>query len=310
MQKIRHFFLLMLRGIAMGAADVVPGVSGGTIAFITGIYEELVDSIKSINLEALRLLFRKGVPAFWNHINGWFLLSVFAGILISVFSLAKILETLLLLYPIMVWSFFFGLIIASAITILKKIKQWKPADVIGIVAGSITAYFITVLSPAQTPESYWFVFLAGALAICAMILPGISGAFILLLLGKYAFMIAAISQLNVTIILIFALGAVVGLLTFSNLLSFLLHRFHDITVAVLAGFMIGSLNKVWPWKKVVETFTDRHGELQPLVEKNISPGTYQELTSEPSYLGYAILFALIGFFIIFIFEWLLPKKSE
>ncbi len=309
MQKFRHFFLLVLRGIAMGAADVVPGVSGGTIAFITGIYEELVDSIKSVNLAALRLLFKKGIPAFWEHINGWFLLSVFSGILISVFSLAKILETLLLHYPIMVWSFFFGLIIASAITILKKIKRWKPADVVGIVAGSITAYFITVLSPAQTPETYWFVFLAGALAICAMILPGISGAFILLLLGKYAFMIAAISQLNVIIILIFGLGAVVGLLSFSNLLSFLLHKFHDITVAVLAGFMIGSLNKVWPWKKVVETFTDRHGEIQPLVEKNILPATYHEITSEPSFLGYAILFALIGFSIIFIFEWLMPKKT-
>lgn len=300
----------LLKGAAMGAADVVPGVSGGTIALITDIYEELVDSIKSINLEAVKILFSKGVKSFWQNINGWFLLSVFAGIFISVFSLAKLLETLLSDYPVMVWSFFFGLIIASAITILRKIKYWNLPKVLAVIAGSIIAYFITVLSPAETPEVWWFVMFSGALAICAMILPGISGAFILLLLGKYAFIIAAISQLDIVTIAIFGVGAVIGLLSFSNLLSYLLHKFHDITISVLAGFMIGSLNKVWPWKEVVETYTNRHGEIVPLVEKNIGPHSYENVSGEPSFLFYAILFGIIGFLVIWGFEFAANKLKK
>lgn len=286
----------------MGAADVVPGVSGGTIALITGIYEELVDSLKSINLQAIKLLFAKGIGAFWTHINGWFLVSVFAGVFISVFSLAKVLESLLINHPIIVWSFFFGLIIASAVMVLKRIKKWKYAQVLGVIFGTIAAYFITVLTPAETPETWWFVLFSGALAICAMILPGISGAFILLLLGKYAYVITAVSQLQIDIILIFGAGAIIGLLSFSNLLSYLLHKFHDITIAVLAGFMIGSLNKVWPWKKVVETYVDRHGEVVPLVEKNILPGTYEQVAGGPSQLGMAVVFMIVGAAIIIGFE--------
>ncbi|WP_462279676.1 polyprenyl-phosphate transporter [Salinivirga cyanobacteriivorans] len=300
----------VLKGAAMGAADVVPGVSGGTIALITGIYEELVDSIKSIDAQAVKLLFKDGVKSFWQHINGWFLVSVFAGVFLSVFSLAKILETLLSTYPVMVWSFFFGLIIASAITILKKIKKWELSKVIAVIAGTIVAYFVTVLTPAQTPETWWFVMFSGALAICAMILPGISGAFILLLLGKYAYIIGAISQFDITIIAIFGVGAVIGILSFSNLLSYLLHRFHDITISVLAGFMIGSLNKVWPWKETVETYVNRHGEIVPLVEKNVGPNAYEQITESPSFWGYAILFAVIGFMIIWGFEFFAKKLTK
>ncbi|ALO16524.1 hypothetical protein L21SP5_02904 [Salinivirga cyanobacteriivorans] len=300
----------VLKGAAMGAADVVPGVSGGTIALITGIYEELVDSIKSIDAQAVKLLFKEGVKSFWQHINGWFLVSVFAGVFLSVFSLAKILETLLSTYPVMVWSFFFGLIIASAITILKKIKKWELSKVIAVIAGTIVAYFVTVLTPAQTPETWWFVMFSGALAICAMILPGISGAFILLLLGKYAYIIGAISQFDITIIAIFGVGAIIGILSFSNLLSYLLHRFHDITISVLAGFMIGSLNKVWPWKETVETYVNRHGEIVPLVEKNVGPNAYEQITESPSFWGYAILFAVIGFMIIWGFEFFAKKLTK
>ncbi len=301
------YFMNLLKGTAMGAADVVPGVSGGTIALITGIYEELVDSIKSVNFQALKMLFTKGIKSFWQHINGWFLVSVFAGVFLSVFSLAKILETLLSTYPVMVWSFFFGLIIASAISILRKIKKWELTKLIAVIAGTIGAYFITVLTPAETPETWWFIMLSGALAICAMILPGISGAFILLLLGKYAYIIGAISQLDVTVIAIFGVGAIIGILSFSNLLSYLLHRFHDITIAVLAGFMIGSLNKVWPWKEAVETYTNRHGEVVPLVEKNIGPYAYENITGAQSFLGYAILFAILGFIIIWGVEFVSKK---
>jgi putative membrane protein len=300
-----------LKGIAMGAADVVPGVSGGTIALITGIYEELIDSLKSINAKAIKLLFKDGLSAFWAHINGWFLVSVFTGVFISVFSLAKILETLLATYPILVWSFFFGLIVASAIMVLRRISHWNYDKLIAVVAGTVAAYYITVLTPAQTPETWWFVMLSGSLAICAMILPGISGAFILLLLGKYAYVIAAISNLDIVTIAIFGVGAVIGLLSFSNLLSYLLRKFHDVTIAVLSGFMIGSLNKIWPWKEVVETFTDRHGEVKPLVEQNIGPMQYEQITGNEAFLLYAILFAVAGFALIAAFEIFATKqKSE
>mgnify|MGYP006304496687 CR=1 FL=1 len=300
----------LLKGAAMGAADVVPGVSGGTIALITGIYEELVDSIKSINAQAVKLLFKDGVNSFWQHINGWFLVSVFAGVFLSVFSLAKILETLLSTYHVMVWSFFFGLIIASAITILKKIKKWELSKVIAVIAGTIVAYFVTVLTPAQTPETWWFVMFSGALAICAMILPGISGAFILLLLGKYAYIIGAISQLDITIIAIFGVGAIIGILSFSNLLSYLLHRFHDITISVLAGFMIGSLNKVWPWKETVETYINRHEEVVPLVEKNVGPHAYEQISGSPSFFFFFNLFAIIGFMVIWGFEFFAKRLTK
>ncbi len=307
---MKKYITNVFKGAAMGAADVVPGVSGGTIALITGIYEELVDSLKSINLQAVKILFSKGLAAFWEKINGWFLVSVFAGVFISVFSLAKILENLLATHPILVWSFFFGLIIASAVMVLKRIKKWNTGQFIGVIFGTIAAYFITVLTPAETPETWWFVLFSGALAICAMILPGISGAFILLLLGKYAYIISAISQLQIDVILIFGVGAIIGLLSFSNLLSYLLHKFHDITIAVLAGFMIGSLNKVWPWKKVVETYTDRHGEVVPLVEKNILPETYQNIVGEPSQMGMAIVFMILGAGIIVGFELIANRFSK
>jgi putative membrane protein len=296
--------------MGMGAADVVPGVSGGTIAFITGIYEELVHSIKSINLNSLKKIFSDGIPGFWRSINGWFLVSVFAGILLSVFSLARLLETWLELYPIVVWSFFFGLIVASAIYIAGKIKQWNLVRVIGLITGIVIAYLITILTPAQTSEASWFIFLSGALAICAMILPGISGAFILLLLGKYQFILGAIGDLNITILLVFAFGALIGLISFSNVLAWFLRKFHDTTVAVLAGFMIGSLNKVWPWKETTETFIDRHGHVQPLVQNNVLPGTYESASGNPSFFLYAIIAALAGFFLIFIIERITGNKKN
>ncbi len=291
----------------MGAADVVPGVSGGTIAFITGIYEELVFSLKSVNADAFKKIFKNGLYAFWQTVNGNFLFSVFLGVLISVFSLARLLEYLLNSYPIFVWSFFFGLIIASAIYISGKIKHWNLIRILGLLMGIAIAYLVTQLSPAQTTEAYWFVFLSGALAVCAMILPGISGAFILLLLGKYQFILGAIGDLNVLILLIFLMGAIVGLISFSNMLSWFLKKYHDTTVAVLAGFMIGSLNKVWPWKKTTESFVDRHGEIQPLVEKNILPSAYETIYEANSYFIYAIIAAFIGFMLIFSIEYIMKK---
>ncbi|MFP4047703.1 MAG: DUF368 domain-containing protein [Bacteroidales bacterium] len=299
-----EYLTITLKGMGMGAADVVPGVSGGTIAFITGIYEELVFSIKSINAEAIKRIFSNGLSDFWRAINGNFLFSLFLGVLISVFSLARLLEYLLINYPIFVWSFFFGLIVASAIYIASKIKKWNIVRLLSLFIGIIIAYLITQISPAQTTEAYWFIFLSGALAVCAMILPGISGAFILLLLGKYQFILGAIGELNILVLVIFVLGAIAGLISFSNILSWFLKKYHDATIALLAGFMIGSLNKVWPWKETTETFVDRHGEVQPLLQKNVLPSTYESISGESSFLVYAISAAAIGFILIFVIEYI------
>ena len=239
--------------MGMGAADVVPGVSGGTIAFITGIYEELIHSIKSFDLEAVKLFFSGKWKSLWNHVNGTFLLAVFGGIFISVISLAKLLEYLLHEYPIHLWSFFFGLILLSSYVVARKVKQWDYPKLAALVIGLGAAFYVTSVTPAQTPDDSWFIMLSGALAICAMILPGISGSFILLLLGKYEFALDAVNEINITSLLLLGGGAVIGLISFSKLLSWLFKKYHDITIAVLAGFMLGSLNKIWPWKETIES---------------------------------------------------------
>lgn len=244
-----------LKGIGMGAADVIPGVSGGTIAFMTGIYEELVGSINSINGQAVKLLFSGRFRDFWKHINGNFLLAVFAGILISVMSLAKLMTYLLTYLPVPTWAFFFGLIVASSVFILRELKDWKVRDGIMLALGIVLGVVVCTLSPAETPDALWFIFLSGAIAICAMILPGISGSFILLILGKYEFMLSTLTRimsgdgaaLDYMVLVVFVLGAVIGILSFSRFLHWLLARYHRSTLLVLAGFIIGSLVKVWPW---------------------------------------------------------------
>lgn len=298
MEKKRNYLLLILRGCAMGAADVVPGVSGGTIAFITGIYEELIDSIKGIDLQAVKLLLKLKFADFWKKVNGNFLLSVVLGIAISIFSLAKLMTWLLEHHPIYIWSFFFGLIIASSVLVAKEIKQWNIFTVIALIAGACAAYTITVMTPAETPDTWWFIILSGAIAICAMILPGISGAFILLLLGKYSYILGAVSSLNIGVILLFIVGAIAGIISFSHLLSWLLKNYHTLTVSLLTGFMIGSLNKVWPWKETIQTYIDSHGVEKALVETNISPLRFGELTQTDPLLWQAIVMCIAGFFLI------------
>ncbi|MEZ5103158.1 MAG: DUF368 domain-containing protein [Draconibacterium sp.] len=298
----KEYLLLILKGMGMGAADVVPGVSGGTIAFITGIYEELINSIKSINLKAAKLLLSGKISEFWTTINGTFLVSVLLGIGISVFSLAKGLKFLLDHHPILVWSFFFGLIVASAIYVAKTIKKWNIDVIVAGIAGIIIAYFITVITPAEANTTYWFIFISGAIAICAMILPGISGSFILVLLGMYKFILESVSNLQITILLTFLVGAALGIITFSNVLSWLLKKFHNQTIALLSGFMVGSLNKVWPWKEITKTFVDRHGEIKPLLEENILPSTYETITGHNPQLLWSILLGILGFSLIFLIE--------
>ena len=290
----------------MGAADVVPGVSGGTIAFITGIYEELINSIKSIDWTAIKLLFSLKINAFWRKINGSFLFSVLCGIGISIFSLARLMTYLLKYHPIEIWSFFFGLIIASSFLVAKEIRKWDIFTVISLIAGGIAAYTITVLSPASTPQTWWFIMLSGAIAICAMILPGISGAFILLLMGQYAYIMAAVSSLNLGIISVFAIGAIIGIISFSHILSWLLKNYHSLTVAMLTGFMVGSLNKVWPWKITLETYVDQHGVRQALTEQNVLPRS----TEGDPLVAQAIIMCLAGFFLIWGVEKIGKKMSR
>ena len=297
----------------MGMADVVPGVSGGTIAFISGIYEELIDSIRRVDATALKLLVRLRFGELWRHVNGSFLFCVLLGIAIAIFSLARLMTYLLEHHPIEIWSFFFGLIIASALLVARQVGHWNWRTVAAFAVGAAAAWWITVASPTETPNDWWFVMLSGAIAICAMILPGISGAFILLLLGKYQYIMQAVDDLHMPVLAIFVVGAAAVGVSFSHPLTWLLKHWHEWTVAVLMGFMVGSLNKVWPWKEPVETYLDSHGELQPLVERNITPGHFEALYDKPSLLAQAVLLCIVGFLTIYGIELLariIVKKRE
>ncbi len=289
----------------MGAADVVPGVSGGTIAFITGIYEELINSIKGINLQAFKLFFTGRWVSFWKQINGNFLLAVFSGVFISVLSLAKVLEYLLEHQPILIWSFFFGLVLASSYVVSRKISHWQWPKIVALVGGIGVAFYITSVTPTTTTDASWFVILSGGLASCAMILPGISGSFILLLLGKYSFALHAVNERIILDLILLGLGAVTGLILFANLLSWLLKKYHDITIAVLVGFMIGSLNKIWPWKEILETIMVE-GEARPLVEKNILPS----LGNPGDQFWLALLMTAAGIVLILLVEIGLTRNKK
>ena len=310
MRKLKDYLLVSVKGACMGAADVIPGVSGGTIAFIMGIYDEFVGSIASINAEAVRLLLKGQFKAFWKHINGTFLLSLVAGIGVSVIALAGLMQMLLNNYPIQTWAFFFGLIVASSIFILRGISGWRLKEAGFLVGGIILGAVVCTLSPTQTPDALWFIFLSGAIAICAMILPGISGSFILLILGKYQYIMSAISGLvsgenfgsNLLILTIFLIGAICGILAFSKLLHWLLARWNKETLIILAGFIIGSLVKVWPWSNMAAIVCSQFPEVED-IGRSYSPELFEELVgqyaaSADMHIGAAILFALLGFFLV------------
>jgi len=296
---------LFFKGMAMGAADIVPGVSGGTMALISGIYEEFVNSLKSIS-SAPKILFDSGIAAAWRHINGSFLLVLALGIGTSLVSLVQFIKYALSEHPILLWSFFFGLILSSTYFVAKGVRTWSASKVITLIFGAIGIFYLTSISPAEGNDAPWFIFLSGSLAICAMILPGISGAFILVLLGKYAYVIQALSEINTKVIAFFGAGCIAGLLAFSHLLSYLLKRYHDLTIALLTGFMIGSLNKIWPWKNVLEWGVDRHGEKVAALEDNVLPTHYE---GDPMIIG-ALCLAFLGFSLIFIFEGMAKKKKH
>lgn len=280
---------LFLKGMAMGAADVVPGVSGGTIAFITGIYEELIGSISSINKDTFSLLFRGQFRQLWTSINGNFLAVLFAGIFTSILTLASVLTFTLEHYPILTWSFFFGLVAASVWMMGRTVKRWDIKALIAFMMGTVVAYAITEMGATAGSDAPWYLVLSGALAICAMILPGISGSFILLLLGAYSTVLAAVANRELLTIAYVGIGAVAGLLLFSKGLKFIFERYYNFTIALLSGFLLGSLNKLWPWKEVLETFIKHAGtekeEVVALSVQNLAPGSDWPI---------ALIFALFG----------------
>ena len=283
----------------MGAADVVPGVSGGTIAFISGIYEELLRSVSAINFSTLSMLQKNGFKAVWKSINGSFLVVLLAGISVSVVSLAKGITYLLENQPILLWSFFFGLVLASIFFIGKQITKWNFVTIATLLFGAFVAYYITILEPMISEgASLWFLFFSGALAICAMILPGISGSFILVLLGSYKIILEAIHSRDFQIIAVVGLGAITGLLSFSKVLKWLFLKYKNITLAGLMGFVTGSLNKIWPWKETLTWRVNSHGEEVPLLQKSIGPFHFEG----ESQLLWAIIYALLGYALILALE--------
>ena len=295
--KLKEIITLVLKGIAMGAANSVPGVSGGTIAFITGIYERFVNCLNNVNSEAVKLLFKGRFKELWQHIDGNFLCAILGGVLIAMFSFAKLMLILLADYSIQTWAFFFGLIIASSIIMLSGISKWRFADVIWLIFGGILGVAVCTMTPMETPDGLWFIFLCGALSICAMILPGISGSFILLVMGKYEYIMEQITAVlsfdshAILVLSVFGLGCVVGILAFAKLLHWLLAHWERQTMIVLSGFVLGSLVKVWPWNSYVA--------VDPLLG-----------TPNDSHIAAAIIWCIAGAALVLGLEWAGKHSQE
>lgn len=308
------YVTLALKGMAMGMAEVVPGVSGGTIAFITGIYEELLNTIKGLTPKKLLLLKNEGFASFWKAINGNFLLGLFAGMLMGLIVGVLVISHLLETQPILVWSFFFGLIAASVIYVARQIEKWTLTEIVLLILTTALSYYITIASPSQGPQQLWFVFLAGFIAICALMLPGVSGSFLLLLMGMYQYIVtdnvkALISNFNtesLVVVLVFGLGCLAGVLTFSRVLSWTFKNYRTPTLAALTGFLIGSLNKVWPWKQVLTTRINSHGEEIAVQTKSILPSSF---VGEPQVVM-AVLMMVVGFVLILAMDKMSNKKVE
>jgi putative membrane protein len=258
----------------------------------------------------LRMLFQDGLKATWQHINGGFLLALFSGVIISILTLSRVVLYLLTDHPILLWSFFFGLILAAVWSLIRHIEKWEIGEVVTFLIGTVSAFFITTITPTTIETSPFIVFLSGMIAICAMILPGISGSFILLLLGMYAPMLIAVKELQFATLSIFASGCVLGLLSFSHVLTWMFKHYKTMTLALLGGFMLGSLNKVWPWKQTIESVIDRHGKEIPLVQNNILPHTFEALHTQPSYMWYAMVLMIFGMLMVVALEKIGQKPAN
>ena len=311
---------IYLKGFLMGIADVIPGVSGGTIAFITGIYEELVNTIHNLNLGFFKVLRNQGFIPAWNTYNLTFLLLLVLGIASSFILLARLVAFLLENYPVLIYAFIFGLVTFSAILVGKQISRWNVVHVLSLLVFIGIGYWITILEPAHAPDSYWYLFFSGAIAIIAMILPGISGSFILILLGSYPVFLDIINDLSSSIsgldgevffpsliqLLVFVAGLLVGIKSFSGVLTWLFRKYKDLTLAILTGLMIGAMNKIWPWKQTLTTYINSKGEEVPLLEKSVLPTDY---LGDPQLLP-AILLAVTGFMILYLIEKIALQKGK
>lgn len=334
-RRFSDYLFISLKGIAMGAADAVPGVSGGTIAFISGIYEELITTISGVNLSLWTTIRKQGFSAFWKQLNGNFLLALLLGIVLSFVTFMRLAKYLIEQHPVLIWSFFFGLIVASIVFVGKQITYWNLGTIIALLFGIFAAYYITTLPSMANNDSAIFLFFAGALAICAMILPGISGSFILVILGAYKPLSDALHDFDFKRVAIFALGAVIGLISFSHVLKWLFNHYKNTTLAVLTGFIFGSLNKIWPWKETLTVLEKSTGEtvsissitdygtlevyqrelgdfetLKMVSEKSTTPFHYSDINHliDPQII-WAIALMIVGFLTIFILEKVGSKTS-
>ncbi|MFD2561565.1 DUF368 domain-containing protein [Aquimarina rubra] len=319
-RSLKDYLVISLKGIAMGAADVVPGVSGGTIAFISGIYEELISTINTLDFNFFKTWKKEGFSSAWSTYNLSFLFALFTGIAISILSLAKLIKWLLHNEPLLLWAFFFGLVLASILYIGKQITSWNPKVFLSIIIAAVASYFLTIAEPIASPESSWYLLFCGFIAIIAMILPGVSGAFILLILGAYETFIGILNQLREGItsldfdllweacykLLFIGIGAITGLKLFSKVLNWMFNNHKNMTLALLTGFMIGSLNKLWPWKKVLSWRTNSEGIEVPFIEKSILPANFD---GDPRII-WTLLFVTIGFLLILILERIAIKKEN
>jgi putative membrane protein len=299
---MKKYCILFLKGIGMGVANVIPGVSGGTIALITDIYEELINSLKSLDKEALKLLFSCKIKELIHHTNFYFLASIFSGSIISVFTVASIFKYLFANYPVLIWAFFFGLILASVIFVGKRVHNWNTQSTIALIAGVAIAASLSLLNPLTENSNLFFVFLCGIIGISGMMLPGLSGSYILILLGNYKLlMVTAVTELNITLLSVFFLGSIFGLIIFSHLLSWILKKYKDATLALLTGFILGSLNIIWPWKVVSES-VKIDNEMKVISYKSFFP---TELTNNNLF---ALALLLVGFLVVYYLENSSTKK--
>jgi len=310
MNNLGHHFLLFLKGLAMGAADVVPGVSGGTIAFISGIYIELINSIKSLNIKALKVLRHQGLAAAWQHINGNFLAVLLAGVFTSLFSLAQVMQYLLAQYPLPLWSFFTGLIVGSVIYLLRQHPPSLAVDKGLFVLGIALAYGLSIAPATALEGDHTTMFFAGTIALCAMILPGISGSFILVLLGLYPVFIGAIANVQLDILLVFGSGGILGLMAFSRLLSWLLDNYQTMVIALMCGFLVGSLNIIWPWKLVTESVLSHSGKTIVLASENLLPGQFAELVDQDPLTSICILASIFGLLLVLGLEYVGSRNQQ
>ncbi|UTF60138.1 DUF368 domain-containing protein [Gilvimarinus sp. DA14] len=310
LEVLKRYAPTFLKGMAMGAADVVPGVSGGTIAFITGIYERLLKALKSFTPQVLLILKREGLAAAWRHVDGSFLVALFGGVLFSIATLSHFIAQALSHYPLQVWGFFCGLIVASTVYLARSLDLLHPKTLIAVVLGILAAMAVAVLKPVAVPVNSLTVLGAGAVAICAMILPGVSGSFLLLVMGMYPVFVRAVTELDFKILVLFGSGCVLGLLLFSHVLYWLLQHWRRVTLGVLTGFLAGSLVIVWPWKQVLVERVNRHGETVPVVQENISPWLYEAATGVSPDLGSVSLCAALGFALVLVLEVVGRKRKD